>query len=107
MKVNSSKTNILCILDALSYTPLTYIVDSHGERIDSKDCLKVLGFNFSDRPTVQLHVDVTVKKMRQRSWFLRNLARVGFTEEELVRVYRLTNLPGKPLQILGSATGSP
>ena len=93
MKVNAGKTNVLCISDALSYTPLTYIVDSEGERIEGKDCLKVLGFHFSDRPTVQLHVDETIKRVRQRSWFLRNLARVGFNTTELVRVYQSVILP--------------
>ena len=93
MKVNAAKTNILCVSDALNYTPLTYIVDTNGERIDGKDSLKVLGFHFSNRPTVGLHVDETVKKMRQRLWFLRNLAKVGFSKEELVRVYRSVILP--------------
>ena len=93
MKVNTSKTNVLCVSDALNYTPMTFIVDSAGERIDSTDSLRVLGFNFSSRPTVQLHVDDTVKRIRQRSWFLRNLGKVGFTAEELVRVYRSVILP--------------
>lgn len=93
MRVNASKTNVLCVSDALSYTPLTYIVDSNGERIEGKDTLKVLGFHFSCRPTVQLHADATVNKMCQRLWFLRNLARIGFTTEELVCVYRSVILP--------------
>ena len=93
MRVNSSKTNVLCISDALSYSPMTFIVDSAGEKIESKDSLCVLGFHFSDKPTVQLHVEETVKKMRQRSWFLRNLARAGFNTPELVEVYRSVILP--------------
>ena len=52
-----------------------------------------MGFHFSSRPTVGLHVEETIKKMRQRSWFLCNLARAGFNEEELVRVYRSVILP--------------
>ena len=55
--------------------------------------MKVLGFHFANRPTVDLHVTETIKKMRQRSWFLRNLARVGFNETELVKVYRSVILP--------------
>ena len=93
MRVNASKTNILCISDALSYTPLTYIHDEQGQRIDCKDSMRVLGFHFSSRPTVHFHVQETIRKMRQRSWFLRNLARIGFTEDELVRVYRSVILP--------------
>ena len=93
MRVNASKTNILCVSDALSYTPLTYIHDEQGQRIDCKDNMRVLGFHFSSRPTVHLHVQETIKRMRQRSWFLRNLARIGFNEGELVRVYRSVILP--------------
>ena len=93
MKVNASKTNVLCISDALSYTPATYIVGPDGEVIEGKSCLKVLGFHFSSKPTVQLHVDNIVRKMRQRSWFLRNLGRVGFSSGELVKVYMSVILP--------------
>ena len=93
MKVNASKTNVLCISDALNYTPLTYIVDAEGERIDGKDSLKVLGFHFSTKPTVHLHVQETIRKIRQRSWFLRNLSRVGFSCPELVRVYQSVLIP--------------
>lgn len=82
MKVNKSKTNVLCVFDALSYSLMTYTFDSQGEQIDSSDTLKLLGFNFSDRPTVQLHVNVTIQKIRQRSWFLRNFGGKGFNNKE-------------------------
>lgn len=34
MLVNSSKTILLCVSDALNYRPSTFIVDNKGERID-------------------------------------------------------------------------
>ena len=93
MIVNENKTQVLCISDALSYTPETFILDSNGQKISSQKSLKLLGFNFSNRPTVEHHVSLTVTKIRQRTWALRHLAKVGFSSEELVKVYQCSILP--------------
>ena len=93
MQVNSLKTNLLCISDAINYKAKVFIVDSDGNRIDCADNLKVLGFHFSNRPTVALHVEETLKKMRKKYWFLTNLGKVGFSREELVQVYQSLVLP--------------
>ena len=93
MQVNSAKTNLLCISDALSYRPMAFIEDENGERIDSCSDMKVLGFTFEDRPVVKLHVQSIVKKFRQRYWVLRHLKKLGFTCNELVRVYKMNILP--------------
>ena len=87
MVVNTDKTKLLCISDALNYTPLVYFFDAAGNRIESGKELKVLGFTFSNKPTVSLHLDLTSKKIRQRYWSLRHLRRVGFNDDELVKVY--------------------
>ena len=55
-----------------------------GERGDS---MKFLGFHLSDRPGVAAHVDVLKKKFRRRFWILIHLRVMGFTPEELVRLY--------------------
>ena len=93
MLVNTKKTNLLCISDAMNYTPKTFIEDTDGSVIESGESMKVLGFHFSSRPTVHLHVNQTVKKMRQRCWALRHLARYGMNEKELVQVYKSVILP--------------
>ena len=93
MVVNSLKTNLLCVSDALNYTPQTFILDSDNNRIDSTDSMKVLGFYFSDKPTVELHVSIVIKKLRQRNWVLYHLKKLGFTNEELVKVYKTVILP--------------
>ena len=93
MMVNNSKTGLLCISDALNYRPLTYILDHEGKRIDCVDSLKILGFTFSSKPTVDAHLNTVKKKMRQKYWALRHLKSVGFTEEELVEVYKSVILP--------------
>ena len=93
MLVNTSKTNLICISDALNYTPQVYIEGPGGELIQGGQTLKVLGFHFSTRPGVSLHVEQTVKKIRQRHWILTHLSKVGFNEEELVAVYKSVVLP--------------
>ena len=93
MVVNNAKTNHICISDALSYTPSTFFDDGEGNKITSGQSIKILGFHLSSKPTVSLHVDNTVKRIRQRYHSLRHLARYGMNKAELVEVYRGTILP--------------
>ena len=55
--------------------------------------MKMLEFHFSAKPTVQLHIEKTVKKMHQRYLALRRLGKFGMTQPELVAVYRSVVLP--------------
>ena len=93
MKVNESKTNLLCVSDSLNFKTLTYIEDTNGDRIDCVESMRVLGFYLSDRTGVAEHVKQTVKKMRQRYWVLYHLRALGFNEDELLRVYMSNILP--------------
>lgn len=93
MLVNADKTNMVCISDSLSYTPITYFYDSDDNKIECGQDMKVLGFWFSSKPTVSLHVDKIVKQLRCRYWSLTHLGKVGFSKEELVAVYKSTILP--------------
>ena len=93
MMVNASKTNMLCVSDSISYKPVAYIESEAGERISSTSRMKVLGFTFQDKPSVQAHVEEIAKKFRRRFWCLRHLKRLGFTQQELVRVYKCNILP--------------
>lgn len=93
MVVNSSKTGLLCVSDAMSYRARAFILDGANERIDCVDQLKVLGFTFCSKPSVGAHVEEVVKRMRQRTWALRHLAKTGFTKPELVQVYNSLLLP--------------
>ena len=90
MVVNEAKANILCISDALNYRPSTFTLDSENNRIDCSKSVKILGFYFSDRPNVNLHVKMIVKKLRQRYLVL---GKVGFIEEEFAVVYTSALLP--------------
>ena len=88
MVVNTKKTKLLTISDALHYRPKAHIFDTDGTKISSGDSMNILGFHLSDRPGVHAHVSYIIKKMRQRYWSLYHLRRVGFTPAELVIVYK-------------------
>ena len=45
------------------------------------------------RPTCHAHVAALKKRMREKVWVLRHLARAGFNETELVKVYKSIILP--------------
>ena len=49
--------------------------------------MKILGFNFSNTPTVEFHLQYMSKKFRKRLWLLRNLKRARATKEDLVNCY--------------------
>ena len=50
--------------------------------------MKVLGWHFSDKPTVTAHIESLKKKFRERYWTLRHLKHNGFTQDDLVLVYK-------------------
>ena len=52
MRVNTSKTAMVAISDAMSYKAGAYIMDSNLNTIQSRPTMKVLGFHFSSKPTM-------------------------------------------------------
>lgn len=93
MVVNEDKTNLLCVLDALNYQPRTYIEDNNSNQIDCGKTMRVLGFDFSTRPTVPAQVNSIRRRLRQRFWSLRHLKKLGMKEQALVQIYKSTLLP--------------
>ena len=93
MKVNTDKTMVLCVSDSRTYKASAYIDDADGTRVDSVDKLKILGVHFSNRPDMSAQVEAICRKFRARIWTLRHLQHRGFTQEELLRVYKSTILP--------------
>ena len=66
MKVNTAKTQIVCMPDALSYKVGTFIEDADGFQIGTKDTMKILGYTLSDRLGCHAQVQTIHKKFRQR-----------------------------------------
>ena len=93
MKVNEAKTMMLCVSDSRTYKATAYIEPSEGVRVSSSDQLKILGMHFSNKPDVQLQVDSICRKFRARIWTLRHLFHRGFSQEDLLKVYKSTILP--------------
>ena len=85
MKVNEGKTQILCISAAANATVGSYI--NASSRLKSDNQLKILGFWFSDKPGVNLHVIKMEEKFRKRLWFLRHLKRSGMGNKDLLFMY--------------------
>ena len=52
MVVNSSKTAMLCVSDAMAYEADAFILDSDQVRIGCQKSIKALGMHFSSRPDI-------------------------------------------------------
>lgn len=93
MKVNSSKTTMLCVSDSKTYEAAAFIEDGEGNRIESTESLKILGLHFSKKPDMSAQVNAICQKFRARIWILRHLNHNGFTQDELLKVYKSVILP--------------
>ena len=93
MVVNKKKTKVLCISDSQTYKAKAHILDPDGNRLESGDHLKVLGFHMDSRPSVHAHVQALRIRMRDTMWVLRHLKIAGFSEPELATVYRTVVRP--------------
>ena len=88
MRVNTSKTKLLVMLDALSFAASASIVGEDGETVHSGQRMKILGFHMDGHPSVGAHVEALRKRFRQRYWILYHQRRYGFSESDLCKVYR-------------------
>ena len=95
MKVNTGKTNMLCISDAMTFRATGFIESEDGSRISSEktDSVKILGFHFGHRPNVSEHIKALRRRFYARWWVLYHLRHHGFNQEELARVYKTVVRP--------------
>ena len=56
--------------------------------IVSGKCMKLLGFHFDHRPTVDANVSAILKKVRYRTWSIHYLTRLGMSPSALMIVYK-------------------
>ena len=77
-----------CIGSSTAIKPSTFKNNSEdGTRIHSSECMKILGFYFDERPTVDKHLFETGRKFKKRLWFLRHLAKAIKCKSELIDSY--------------------
>ena len=91
--VNSKKTTLLTISNAVSYNARSHIYDSEQQRIDCEPTLKMLRFIFNQQADVTDQVQTLCKRFRARTWALRHLRKAGLSEQDLVKVYTSTIRP--------------
>ena len=93
MKVNALKTLLMCVSDSRTYEAGAFIIDREGVTIESCKAMKILGLHFTSKPDVSAQVEAICRKFRGRIWYLRHLHHNGFSQPELLRVYKSTILP--------------
>ena len=87
MKINSSKTQLLCINVARDYDLQAYIRPSRREEIQASGKIKILGFVFGPRPTTAYNTAHICRKFYSKLWTLRHLKRAKMDAKTLVRIY--------------------
>ena len=80
MKINKMKMKMKM--------PASFLETLNGTIIRSQGPIKILGFNFDTNPTVSAHLKIVQKKFKSRIWALRHLKKNGFSQLDLVRVYK-------------------
>ena len=93
MQVNASKTKSMLISEIKSYNPNAFFLDNNGNRVDTSNNMKILGVNFSSDPDMSAHVESIKQAFRSRKWILHHLGHRGFSQAELLSVFRSTILP--------------
>ena len=86
MVVNPAKTQLLCVNQAINYE-VSAFMNVEGNRIESADELRILGFHFDKKGDMKAQVRSIKKKFAKRVWILRHLKRANLPEDKLLAVY--------------------
>ena len=87
MKVNADKTQLICI-SSNPHSDIRSYIRHDGKEMQSVNELKILGFWFSNKPTVELHIRKLEEKFRSRLWTLRKLKKNGMDNTDLLTVFK-------------------
>ena len=89
MRVNSKKTQMLCIHANHCNIVNSYIKTSNqGQKIESGKSLKILDFNFNSEPNAVFHVLGVIDKLYGKLWTLRFLKQSGMEKMPLLGIYK-------------------
>ena len=93
MQVNASKTQSMLISKIKSYSPRAFFLYNKGNRVDTLNYMKILGVTLSSDPDISAQVESIKKLFRCRKWILHHLGHRGFSQADLLAVFRSTMLP--------------
>ena len=86
MILNTGKTQILCISDAISFD-VSSCIKVGQEVIESQEEIKVLGYTFGSRPDARAQVSRVKLNGARRAWSIRHLKKAGVPNADLVQIY--------------------
>ena len=86
LKINEKKTQILSISSA-AYDTTAKIKTNQSEWSESGEELKVLGFVFSNKPTVEKQVEKLIRKANKRYFTLIKYKKAGIPKQRLRDIY--------------------
>ena len=92
MRVNNSKTNLLCI----SLNPFCEVksqIDIDGNTVESGETLKMLGFTFGNNCSMSAHVNYLYKKICARTWAIRKLKKAEIDIDLILTYYKTVIQP--------------
>ena len=82
MKLNKDKTQILTISSTHNDCD-SYLINDDASRIESSTELKMLGFHFTEKPTVALQIDTLIRKANKRAYLLAKYKSHGVPTDKL------------------------
>ena len=88
MRVNGNKTQLLMVSQPNGFNNRAYLT-VNGNKVESGNEMKLLGFVFGERPNADAHVKEIKRKFRGRFWSLIHLRRSGFTGNELMNLFNI------------------
>jgi hypothetical protein len=91
MKINQNKTQMLCV-SKLNNKKTSYAL-FNGQRLESSETLKILGFHFTSTPDASEQVKHIVRSFYKKVWVIVNLKRAGWHSQMVCRVYKTAILP--------------
>ena len=92
MSVNAKKTQLLAISPS-NEDVSTHIKLPNGQKIESQETLKILGFVFGKKPNVSEHIKHLSTCFRSRLWLIRHLRAAHIPDGDLAKLYQVLVVP--------------
>ena len=89
MTVNPSKIQMICITSARNSVVESFINVHYNQELNDREQLKILGFIFDSRPSIDAHIVSLVSKFSCCIWLLQNLKRAEVPLDDLTKLYKI------------------